>query len=97
MSKLAEFYDPVGPFECYKLQLKLNLSKLNIHDWDDIISDDKQLHWKKTLSMFVKFAKIKIPRCAIPPDTQSNSHISLICVSDTAKFPGGAAAMLGED
>ena len=43
VSKLAEFYDPAGFFECYKLQLKLNLTRLNQFDWNNIIPDHEQI------------------------------------------------------
>ena len=95
VSKLAEFYDPAGFFECYKLQLKLNLTRLNQFDWDTVIPDHEQIFWKETLAQFVEYAKVKIPRCATPADAESNSHIRLICLSDAAEFAGGAVVYAG--
>ena len=42
VAKMAEFYDPLGIFEPFKLQLKLEVSKLNGMEWDQILPDDLQ-------------------------------------------------------
>ena len=48
VSKISEFYDPVGLFEPMKLQHKLDMKRLD----EDVPEADQQI-WKDTLACFV--------------------------------------------
>ena len=50
-AKLAEFHDPIGMWEPYKMQLKLQNSKLNGLDWDEPLIEDFQSYWKGSLTV----------------------------------------------
>ena len=94
MSKLAEFYDPIGIFEPLKLQYKLKLSQLNEYEWDDPIDEDLQREWKESLSQLMDLTELEVPRCIIPID-ESNKPIRLICLSDAGAAAGGAVVYAG--
>ena len=93
-SKVAEFYDPIGIWEPVKLQLKLQLSKLNSLDWDDPIAPPDQLFWKEKLLEVLEFPNMQINRCVVPDDADI-STARLISVSDASTNAGGAAIYLG--
>ena len=61
--RIAEMYDPTGVMEPLKLQLKLQLSKLNGRGWKTPLNPKEQVAWKNLLVEFVEFHKIRIPRC----------------------------------
>ena len=46
VSKVSEFYDPIGLFEPVKLQLKLEMKKLTNLHWDEKVPDTEQGKWK---------------------------------------------------
>ena len=91
ISKLAELYDPMGLWEPYKLQLKLEASQLNGLAWDSPLPADLQEHWKSRFVQFVDLHLMSAPRCVIPPNVQENHQVRLLCISDAAVNAGGAA------
>ena len=95
VSKIAEFFDPIGLWEPLKLQLKLHSSRLNKLPWDQRLPPEEESFWKTKLVEFVKFRDLSAPRCTIPPDSMSCSGIRLICMSDAAASAGGAAVYAG--
>ena len=68
VAKMAEFYDPLGIFEPYKLQLKLDVSKLNGMGWDEILPDDLQAQWEVRMKQFTEIPDLIVNRCVIPQD-----------------------------
>ena len=46
-------YDPVGIMERLKLQLKLQLSKLNGRDWKTPLYPEEQTEWRNLLVQLV--------------------------------------------
>ena len=95
ISKIAEFFDPIGIWEPLKLQLKLHSARLNKLPWDQNLSPEEETFWKSKLLQFVRFRYLSSPRCTIPPNSKSTSGIRLICMSDAAKSAGGAAIYAG--
>ena len=95
VSKVAEIYDPLGWCEIIKIQLKLELTKLNEFDWDEPLPDVQQDLWKKLIAGFPEFDRIEFRRHRIPADSESKSGIRLICVADAAKCAGGAIIYAG--
>ena len=95
ISKIAEFFDPVGLWEPMKLQLKLHSARLNSLPWDQKLSSEEENFWKTRLIQFVRFRDLSAPRCTIPPDSESSSGIRLICMSDAGASAGGAAVYAG--
>ena len=95
VSKVAEIYDPLGWCEILKIQLKLELTKLNEFDWDEPIPETAQNVWKKLLARFPEFDRIIFQRNRIPADSESCSGIRLICMADAAKYAGGAIIYAG--
>ena len=95
VSKVSEFFDPIGLFEPIKLQLKLELRKLTGLAWDEEIAPDLQTKWRVLLANFVELHELSAPRCIIPADNVSVSKIRLLCICDAAEHAGGAAIYAG--
>ena len=95
VSKVSEFFDPIGLFEPIKLQLKLEMRKLSGLAWDEEVSLEQQIKWKTLLTEFVDLHELTAPRCIIPADNVSASKIRLICICDAAEHAGGAAVYAG--
>lgn len=91
ISKIAEFYDPLGIWEPLKLQLKLEASLLNGMGWDEILPEELQCEWKGRLKDFLEIPLLEVSRCVIPPDAIDPNSVQLICFSDAAVAAGGAA------
>ena len=94
-SKLAEFYDPVGLWEPFKVQLKLDNQELHGLDWDTVLSDELQMQWKARFQQFLEIPRMMAPRCVIPSDAIDPTSIRLLCVSDAAENAGGCAIYAG--
>ena len=94
-SKVAELYDPVGIWEPLKLYFKLELSKLNVLDWDEVLDEPAQVHWKDILLQYVDIHKMRINRCVVPANADLSKGARLICISDAAEFAGGVAIYIG--
>ena len=95
VSKVAEIYDPLGWCEIVKLQLKLELTKLNDFGWDEELPAITQEMWKNRIAGFVDLDEIKFKRCRIPADIECTSGVRLICLSDAAQHAGGAVVYAG--
>lgn len=95
VSKVAELYDPVGLWEPYKLQLKLEISLINSMAWDTPLPPELQNHWKQRFNEFLDIPTIFVNRCVIPENAIDPSKIRLICLSDAAVYAGGAAIYAG--
>ena len=67
ISKIAEFFDPVGLWEPMKLKLKLHSARLNNIPWDQKLSPEEENFWKLKLTQFVRFCDLSAPRCTTPP------------------------------
>ena len=91
ISKLAEFWDPIGIWEPFKVQLKLAASLLNGLDWNKPLPNETQEYWKEVFLKFTEFQCMAVPRCTIPPEVMSASKIRLLCISDAAVHAGGSA------
>lgn len=91
VSKIAEIWDPVGIWEPYKLQLKLDNSYLNGLDWDVPVSCELQTHWKDRFREFVDIPKMEAIRCVIPQEAIDPNSMRLLCLSDAAESAGGCA------
>jgi hypothetical protein len=94
MSKLAEFFDPIGLYEPIKLQLKLALSALNEYSWDQSLPHELQLEWRPRLAQLMELPNLKTHRNVI---TVNNGHspIRLLCLSDAGEMAGGAVVYAG--
>ena len=91
VSKIAEIWDPIGIWEPYKLQLKLDNSYLNGNDWDTPLNCNLQTHWKERFQQFVNLNRMEAVRCVIPEDAIDPNSMRLLCLSDAAEFAGGCA------
>lgn len=91
VSKIAEIWDPVGIWEPYKLQLKLDNSYLNGNEWDTPLNCELQTHWKERFKQFIDIPKMEAARCVIPPDAVNPNEMRLLCLSDAAESAGGCA------
>jgi hypothetical protein len=89
LSRIAEFYDPVGWFEPLKLQMKLLMSTLNGLDWPTPVPTDEAEPWVELFTLMEGAREIRIPRCVTPHG--ANSKMRLICVSDASDRAGGCA------
>ena len=95
VAKVGELFDPVGFWEPYKLQLKLDVSLLNGLDWKTPLTSELQEHWKKRFLEFTDIPSMEISRCVLPPGTPPHTKVRLLCVSDAAVHAGGAAVYVG--
>jgi hypothetical protein len=89
LSRIAEFYDPVGWFEPLKLQMKLLMSTLNGLDWTTPVPADQAEPWVELFTLMEGAREIRIPRCVKPQG--SDSKMRLLCVSDASDRAGGCA------
>ena len=94
-SKIAEFYDPCGFWEPYKLQLKLDNSMLNGYDWDSPLESELEELWKQRFQEFLSIPSLKAPRCLVPDNAVDPDKIRLIAISDAAEKAGGVAIYAG--
>ena len=90
-SKVAELFDPMGLWEPFKLQLKLEQRALNGMDWNKPLPPDLQDHWKWRFLQFTELSDMTVLRCAIPPEVMPSAQVRLLCISDAAVHAGGAA------
>ena len=95
VSKIAELWDPIGLWEPYKLQLKLDSHVLNGLDWDVELEPDLQTHWLSRFQQFLEIPNMETARCVIPKDAVDPGKIRLICLSDAAESAGGCAIYAG--
>ena len=91
ISKIAEIYDPVGIWEPYKLNLKLDCKLLQGQEWDAILPNDLQEHWTKRFQEFLEVPSMIARRAVVPIDAVDPSKIRLICLSDAGEYAGGCA------
>ena len=95
LSKIAEIWDPVGIWEPFKLQLKLDNRVLNGLDYDTALEDELQEHWKSRFEQFLQVPDMSAQRCIVPTETQDPDSIRLICLSDAAENACGCAIYAG--
>ena len=95
VSKIAEFWEPVGIWEPIKVQMKLAAQNLNGAVWDAPLKQDVQEYWHERFKDLIEIPKMVIPRFVLPEDAKPGSKIRLLCVSDAATNMGGAAIYAG--
>ena len=91
LSQVAQLYDPLGAFEPYKVQLKLDLIPINKMGWDSPLPEDLSSYWVERLKEFVSIPEMSMARCVIPVDAVDPYTIRLIGIADAASACGGAA------
>ena len=95
VSKIAEIWDPVGIWEPYKLQLKLDNIALKGLEWDVALDKDQQQLWKRRFQEFLEIPLMDADRCVIPEDAVDPDSVRLICISDAAEKAGGCVIYAG--
>jgi hypothetical protein len=95
VSKIAEFWEPVGIWEPIKVQMKLGAQSLNGLNWDSPLKQDLQEYWHERFKDLIEIPKMFVPRFIFPEDTLPGSNIRLLCLSDAAASMGGAAIYAG--
>jgi hypothetical protein len=53
-AKVAEFYDPCGYFEPWKVHMKINMIPLKGIDWDDAVDTYTKEKWMGIFNMFLQ-------------------------------------------
>lgn len=91
ISMLYQIFDPLGLWEPYKLQLKLEAKDLNGIDWDVALDKEVQEHWSLRFQQFLDIPHMTAQRCIIPDDAVDPGKMRLICISDAAVSAGGCA------
>jgi hypothetical protein len=94
ISKIAEFFDPVGLWEAYKFQLKLASNVLNGLGWDSALPKEAQDFWLSKFQELLQLPLLKINRYVFPPDVKVEK-VCLICTSDAAANAGGGIVYAG--
>ena len=88
-SKMAEFWDPIGLWEPFKLQLKLDNHLLKGMEWDFELPEDLQDLWTTRFKEMLQIPYFSAPRCVVPVDAVDPTKLRLICLSDAAEEAGG--------
>lgn len=91
VAKMGEIYDPLGLWEPFKLQLKLDIAALNGTDWDTPIAEDYRDLWISRFRELTEIPSLEVPRCVVPVNAIDPKAIRLLGVSDAAESAGGAA------
>jgi hypothetical protein len=65
LSQIAEFYDPTGWWEPFKLQMKISFQEFTPLDWDDKVPDTEIETWVKHFLLMEEIRKFYILRCII--------------------------------
>lgn len=94
-SKLAEIWDPVGLWEPFKVQLKLENQSLKGMDWDAPLDSALQELWKARFEQFLDVPSMTAERCIVPADAADPDKIRLVCIADAAEMAGGCAIYAG--
>ena len=95
VSKVAEYWDPIGLWEPYNCQLKLSAHALNGLNWDSPLNHEIQEHWRERFKEFIQIPQLSVKRFVFPENTEAGSKIRLLCISDAAANMGGAAIYAG--
>ena len=94
ISMIAQFWEPSGIWEPYKLQLKLDAQGLSGIGWDTPLSSEMQEYWLSRFQEFLELPNLSVPRFILP-DGALPEKIRLLCISDAAEFAGGGAIYAG--
>ena len=90
LGKVAEVFDPVGIWEPFKVQLKLQMTQFKGSNWDDDLPDTQKTTWINIFSKFLNLSTLSVPRSVVPMNADIHSF-RLICLSDAAATAVGAA------
>ena len=91
LSRMAEFFDPVGWWEPLRLQMKLSFQELNALDWKDSVPESATETWVNHFRQLEEAKHLTIPRCVVPLSAPPDWKIRLICLADAGEGAGGAA------
>ena len=94
VSKVSEFFDPIGVWEPLKLQLKFSMKKLVHLDWEDPLSPEDQELWKRRFVDYIDIPKVQARRSVINLEDGSKP-IRLIGFADAAHEAGGCVIYAG--
>ena len=95
LSRMAEFFDPVGWWEPLRLQMKLSFQELNALDWKDPVPESSTETWVSHFRQLEEAQNLTIPRCVVPHDAPPDWKMRLICLADAGEGAGGAAVYGG--
>lgn len=95
ISKIAEFWEPLGIWEPFKVQLKLSAQALNSYDWEKPLTPEMQEYWLSRFQQFLDLPKLSVSRYIFPKNAISTNNIRLLCLSDAGAKCGGAAIYAG--
>lgn len=93
LSTISQIYDPLGLLSPAVILSKIILQKLWLSklDWDDPVSPDIELLWRKFIETLSYLSVLKIPRHALSDNVQ---HIELHIFSDASQNAYGACAYI---
>ena len=86
-----EIFDPLGLWEPFKVQLKLDSKALHGQEWDKKVSAELQEIWLKRFQEFLELLELVTPRCVVPDGAIMPNTIRVICLSDAGEEAGGCA------
>ena len=95
VSKIAEYWEPVGIWEPSRVQLKLSAQLLNGLNWDTPLDPESQKYWQDKFKDFLDIPKLEVNRYVLPRASKPGSKLRLLCLSDAATNMGGAAIYIG--
>ena len=93
VSKIAELWEPMGFFECLKINYKLHLQALTAYSWDDELAPDLQEFWTNIFVQFLQVPLLQVPRYVFPDVSDGEKRLLIAC--DAAAAAGGAVAYIG--
>ena len=93
LSTIARLFDPLQLLAPYTMRAKILMQELWAAgcDWDDAVSDELSIKWKKWLSELPELSAFEVPRCLRHPDPK---EVQLHVFSDASEDAYATAAYL---
>ena len=95
VSKIAEYWEPLGIWEPIRVQFKLSAQPLNGLNWDLPLDPESQMYWREKFKDFLDIPRLEVDRYILPRASKPGSKLRLLCLSDAAMNMGGAAIYVG--
>ena len=84
LGKTAEFWEPIGFLEPFKVKFKLDLKELQCYEWDDKISEQLSEMWKHNFRLMVKAREVTVGRSVVPANAIDPNAMEIIATCDAS-------------
>ena len=95
LSMVSQIFDPLGFIQPFLLPAKILLQELSVNGlgWDDEVSEESKVVWKRWSGGLKTLFEISILRCFVPVNLEACS-LQLHCFTDASTFGYGAVVYL---